>query len=181
MKRSPRTKCRRSGCDHPLSYHSQGPRLPGSPSCTEGCGCVGFIGPDDVAKPPRKAASTSERLAAEAYTAGILDAAPGQPFTLQGQKLGATLGRAAAAHAKGADGQPLRGADVAAWYRATARAFRAATDAEPQYWGGWQPFYFEKWLNMGRRAMSTSGGRTNMLQPAPENMRVKSMRLGELK
>jgi hypothetical protein len=162
-----KTKCRRAGCGHTHKMHATGPNYdatnPGAAifGCYEtDCACSSFIGPDDVAKPPRKAPSNAESMYREAFAAGIREAAPDVPFVVTGSRIGSIVGPVAAQHAPG-----VGGAELLAWIRESAREFRRDTAKEPQFWGGWQPYNWAKWKNMGPR--KTGGTRPNMLQPAP--------------
>lgn len=182
MKRpNARTKCRRAGCGHTGGGHNDGP-------CTglvqiDGtwgkCACAGFIDPSDIAKPVRKPPNDSEKAYREAYESGIREAFPAQAFMLTGAKIGSLVGAAAAQHAKG-----IVGADLLAWIRQKAREFRIATSDRPEMWGGWQPFGWVRWLNMGMPASRPGprAGRPSQLQPMPAGgLRVVSIGLKDVK
>lgn len=156
-----KTKCRRVGCGHTYKRHAEDDyTIPPARGCYEtGCECRAFIGPADVAKPLRKAPSSAEAMTAEAYSAGIREAAPNQPFSIVGQRIGSIVGPVARQHAPG-----LKGAEFYVWLRESAREFRRATAHEPQFWGGWQPYNWAKWMNMGRKV---GGTKPSLLQPAP--------------
>lgn len=167
-----KTKCRRANCGHTFASHSE-KRCFGDGDCR----CSGFLSVDDIAKPPRKVASDSERMYREAYEAGIREGAPDHPFTVAGQRVGSILGPALREHAKG-----IEGPDLLAWIREKACAFRKATAADSVYWGGWQPYQFVKWLNMGDAKKTTGPRATNKLQPMPEGgLVVRSKNLSEIK
>lgn len=101
-------------------------------------------------------------MIAEAYSAGIREADPSQPFSIIGQRFGSVIGPIARQHAP-----DLKGAEFYAWLRESARKFRTATKDEPQFWGGWQPYAWARWINMGPRKQKTNG-----LQAAPVGMKV---------
>lgn len=96
----------------------------------------------------------------EAFAAGVKEAAPDVPFVVTGSRIGSIVGPVAAQHAPG-----IVGAELLAWIRESAREFRRDTANEPQFWGGWQPYNWARWKNMGPR--KSSGVRPTMLQPAP--------------
>lgn len=136
--------------------------------------------PEEIAKPEKKAPSSSDKLYREAYEDGIRTAAPGQSFCVVGQKVSAVIGGAASQHAKGPTGEALTGPGLIAWIREKAREFRVATVERPELWGGWQPYAWARWLNMGER--SPVSAKPSMLQPMPAGgLKVKSVRLGDLK
>lgn len=174
-----KTKCRRAGCGHTLASHSitRGANwirdgVKGHDTITKcygqgECPCSAFIGPDDVAKPIRKAPSNAESMYREAFAAGIREAAPDMPFVVQGSRIGSIVGPVAAQHAPG-----ITGSDLLAWIRDSAREFRLATKDEPQFWGGWQPYNWAKWKNMGPR--KAGAAKATMLQAAPADINVRS-------
>ncbi len=158
----PRAKCRRAGCGHTYSKHHI-IRGTDSPGCADYiCACLGFIDADDIAPTVKRQATPSEGAYREAYTRGILRAAP-QPFAVIGTRVGSILGTVAKAHAT-ADGKPITGQALLAWIEDAACAFRKATSGDPQYWSGWQPFAFAKWQNM-RVAIVAKPDAPTRLQP----------------
>lgn len=73
-----------------------------------------------------------------------------------------TLGRAAATHARGPDGEPLKGDAVLAWIRERAADFRRAVQDPEHHRGGYSPFGFLAWLDNGARHQR--GGRPQDIQ-----------------
>lgn len=160
-----KTKCRRVGCGRTFAQHR------------DGIDCAGFLSADEIAKRLRKAPSDSERMYREAYEAGIRDGAPDSPFSVFGQKIGSILGPVLREHAR-----DITGPDLLAWIREKACAFRKATAADSVYWGGWQPYNFAKWLNMGDAKKPMTGPRESKLQPMPAGgFVVRSKNLSEVK
>lgn len=80
--------------------------------------------PSKPKRQPRKGARPRWRDYADAFVAGCADA--GTTITPLAESEARTLGRVAAAHAKGSDGQSLAGPDVDAWIRKAAAVFTRA-------------------------------------------------------
>lgn len=110
---------------------------------------------------PPKRASTNV-LYRQAYERGIRRAAS-DPFVMVGTRVGSTLGAVAREHAI-VNGVLLTGEALLVWIEQNAFDFRTATANEPQYWSGWQPFAFVRWINM-RVARSTASPINPNLQP----------------
>lgn len=89
---------------------------------------------------------TAEQKYRDAYERGIRRAAPRVPFAVSG-KVGGILGPALRAHAVDGSGEPLTGEAVIAWIEREAEAFRNATADRGQFFAGWSPFGFTRWLN----------------------------------
>lgn len=131
-------KCRRVGCTCTWGNHD---RLVPPFRCISGiCACEGFV---DAA--PRSV-GPAEQAYRDAYERGIRRGAPGLAFGVFG-RVGAVLGGVARVHAV-TNGAPITGAELLRWIEQTAFEFRRATADAPQYWSGWQPFAFAKWINM---------------------------------
>lgn len=123
--------------------------------CISGiCACEGFVD----AKPIGPAESAYR----DAYERGIRRGAPGLAFGVSG-RVGSILGGIARVHAI-ANGAPLTGASLLTWIEQSAFEFRQATADAPQYWSGWQPFAFAKWINM-RAALPAAKEAPTRLQP----------------
>jgi len=94
----------------------------------------------------RSGGPTAEQRYREAYERGIKAAAPRVPFAVSG-KVGSILGPALRAHATNGDGKPLEGEAVIAWIERKAEEFRKATSDRGQFFAGWSPYGFTRWLN----------------------------------
>lgn len=142
----------------------------GGRACSD-CQCFAFLAPSDIAKPPKKAPSTGERLWLEGYEAGIRDASPQQPFLVMSRKVAGIFAPLLATYAPDVHGI----AEQAAWFRERARAFRLATADHPEFWGAWQPFKFGQWLGQGQATSAKSRG--GALQPMPAGgLKIRSVR-----
>jgi hypothetical protein len=97
---------------------------------------------------------------AHAFVTGCADA--GVTITPLSAGEGATLGRVAAAHAKGPDGQPLKGPAVDAWLRGTAAPFTRAGGSLT----AWAfKAYCDRTFGGARASPSPRGGSLDRRQP----------------
>jgi len=108
--------------------------------------CESFLAHADIAPTSKREPAPAETAYAQAYTRGILRAAPLNTFCIVG-RVGAILGTVARAHALDG-GAPITGDALLVWIERAAFEFREATASTPHYWSGWQPFAFAKWMNM---------------------------------
>lgn len=105
--------------------------------------------PAGLLAPPKGSADSAEVRYAEAYTLGIQEGEPGATWTLSAadsRAIGSTLGPALRAHAI-ERGIAIRGDALITWIRRTVAEFRRTTAHEGQYWSGWTPRAFARWLN----------------------------------
>ena len=103
--------------------------------------------------PPAAARSQSSKApkpkAADTYAQAWVDghADAGQNVTRPTASGIACLGRAAAAHAKYRDGEPITGDELVRWIRVKARRFREEVEDPSRQRGGMTPFGFVSWLD----------------------------------
>lgn len=152
---SPRAVCRR--CRHVSRSHSEVTRQ----CLVDGCECAGFM--SLAARVPKVADPSAVRYA-DFYSRGILDAARSETWVLSpadSRSIGATIGPALAAHARDSSGAPIVGELLLTWLWDAARLFRRETADRADFWGGWSPRHFVRWLN------TRSSAPKGTAQPAP--------------
>lgn len=134
------------------------PLAGGLPVAGDATGQGGLFALDDgtgasgAAKRARRApgAPPSHVRYANAYAAGIVDAVGGVYAPPTDTYAKSVFGKALPVHAIDADRQPLRGAVLEAWIRASAAEYRQARAGSAAFEGGFKPARWLDWLQGGK-------------------------------